>query len=98
MSTETGEELDSYIQSLIVIAATTLGGIGAGVATNTVAAGPSDQAALAIVGIALGVELVIMQVAGVDVRDFSTKDQLYVLFMTFSMWYVTWTILLSAGA
>ncbi|MFB6229052.1 MAG: hypothetical protein ABEH88_10930 [Halobacteriales archaeon] len=98
MSTETGEELDSHIQSLIVIAATTLGGIGAGVATNTFAAGPSDQAALVMVGAALAVELVVMQVAGVEVREFSTKDQLYVTFMTFSMWYVTWTILLSTGA
>jgi hypothetical protein len=98
MSTETGDELDSQVQSLIVIAATTLGGIGAGVATNEIAAGPFDQAAVAMVGIALGVELVVMQVLGVDVREFSTKDQLYVLFMTFSMWYVAWTILLSTGA
>ena len=97
MSTETGEELDSHLQSLIVIIATTLGGIGAGVATNTIVAGPSDQVALAMVGVALAVELVVMEVAGVDVRGFSTKDQLYVLFMTFSMWYVTWTILLSTG-
>jgi hypothetical protein len=97
MSTETGEELDSHLQSLIVIIATTLGGIGAGVATNTIAAGPSDQVALAMVGVALAVELVAMEVSGVDVRGFSTKDQLYVLFMTFSMWYVTWTILLSTG-
>jgi hypothetical protein len=98
MSTETGDELDSQVQSLIVIAATTLGGIGAGVATNEIAAGAFDQAAVAMVGIALGVELVVMQVLGVDVREFSTKDQLYVLFMTFSMWYVAWTILLSTGA
>ena len=98
MSTETGDELDSQVQSLIVIAATTLGGIGAGVATNEIAAGAFDQAAVAMVGIALGVELVVMQVLGVDVREFSTKDQLYVLVMTFSMWYVAWTILLSTGA
>jgi hypothetical protein len=98
MSTETGDELDSHIQSLIVIAATTLGGIGAGVATNAIAAGHSDQSALAMVGVALGVELLVMQVLGVDVREFSMKDQVYVLFMTFSMWYVAWTILLSTGA
>ncbi len=97
MSTETGEKLDSHHQSLIVIMATTLGGIGAGIVTNTIAAGPSDQVALAMVGVALAVELVIMQITGVDVRGFSTKDQLYVLFMTFSMWYVAWTILLSTG-
>jgi hypothetical protein len=98
MSTETGDELDSRIQSLVVIAVTTLGGIGAGVATNAVAAGPSDQSGLLMFGAALGVELLVMQLAGVDVRGFSTKDQLYVLFMTFSMWYVAWTILLSTGA
>ena len=98
MSTQTGDELDSHMQSLIVIAATTLGGIGAGVATDAVAVGYSDQSGLLLFGAALGVELVVMQLAGVDVRGFSTKDQLYVLFMTFSMWYVAWTILLSTGA
>ena len=97
MSTESGDRRDSHIQSLIVVAATTIGGVAAGVGTAEVAAGPSDQAALAVVGVVLGVELLIIQVLGVDVREFSTKDQLYVLFMTFSMWYVAWTILLSAG-
>ena len=51
-----------------------------------------------MVGGTLLLELVVMQVLGVDVREFSTKDQLYVLFMTFSMWYVAWAILLTTQA
>ena len=98
MSTETDDRRDSHIQSLIVIAVTTLGGVAAGVATPEVAAGATDQSALLVLGGALLLELVVMQVLGVNVREFSTKDQLYVTFMTFSMWYVAWTILLSTQA
>ena len=81
-----------------LLSAQPLGGVGAGVASTEVAASATDQGALLVVGGALLLELVVMQVLGVDVREFSTKDQLYVLFMTFSMWYVAWTILLSTGA
>jgi hypothetical protein len=98
MSTETADRRDSHVKSLIVVMATTLGGIGAGVATAEVATGATDEIGLMIVAGALAVELAVMQVLGVDVREFSTKDQLYVLFMTFSMWYVAWTILLTAQA
>jgi hypothetical protein len=95
MSTETADRRDSHIQSLIVIAVTTLGGIVAGFATPEVATSATDQAAFAVVGVALLLELGVMQVLGIEVREFSTKDQLYVLFMTFSMWYVAWAILLT---
>ncbi len=95
MSTETADRRDSHIQSLIVIAVTTLGGIVAGFVTPEVATSATDQAAFAVVGVALLLELGIMQVLGIEVREFSTKDQLYVLFMTFSMWYVAWAILLT---
>jgi hypothetical protein len=33
----------------------------------------------------------------VDVEDFGAKDYLYVLFMTFALWFVGWTVLLTAG-
>jgi hypothetical protein len=98
MSTETDDRRDSHMRSLIVVAVTTLGGVGAGVASTEVAASATDQGALLVVGSALLLELVVMQVLGVDVREFSTKDQLYVLFMTFSMWYVAWAILLTTQA
>ena len=56
-----------------------------------------DQRGLAIVAGFVFVQLPVLQLMGIDVDDFSTKDHLYVLFMTFSMWFVTWTILLTNG-
>ena len=52
---------------------------------------------MAIVAGFVFVQLPVLQALGIDVEDFSTKDHLYVLFMTFSMWFVTWTILLTNG-
>ena len=98
MSTETADRRDSHVRSLIVIAVTTLGGVAAGVATPEVATSATDQGALLVVGGALLLELAIMQVLDIDVREFSTKDQLYVTFMTFSMWYVAWAIMLTTQA
>ena len=34
---------------------------------------------------------------GIDTGDLSAKDYLYIVFMTFSLWYVTWAILLTTG-
>lgn len=95
MSTETAGRRQSHIRSLVVTAATTLGGAIAGTATFYVAQGPNDNLGLGVLAIAIAVELGVMHIMGVDIGDFSTKDQLYVVFMTFSMWFVVWTILLT---
>jgi len=101
MSTETesgseaADRRQSHIRSLVVTAATTLGGAIAGTATFYVAAGPKDTIGLAVLTVAIALELGVIQLLGVDVEDFSTKDQLYVVFMSFSMWFVVWTILLT---
>jgi hypothetical protein len=34
---------------------------------------------------------------GIDVEDFSAKDNIYVAFMSFAFWFVTWATLLTAG-
>jgi len=75
---------------------------GAGVAAALVSSAflgtaAKDQLGLAVVAAFVFVQLPVLQVLGIDVEDFSTKDHLYVLFMTFSMWFVTWTILLTNG-
>jgi hypothetical protein len=97
MPTETADRRDQHRRSLLVIMVTTLGGIGAGIGSAELATSPTDQGALLVLGVALGVELAAMQLLGIDLGEFSTKDQLYVLFMTFSMWYVAWTILLTTA-
>jgi hypothetical protein len=34
---------------------------------------------------------------GIDTSEFGTKDYLYIFFMTFTLWFISWGILLTAG-
>ncbi len=88
----------SHRRSVTVTAVATLGGVVAGVASDAVASGPTDSIGLAVLVAAIFVELGVMRLVGIDVSDFSTKDNLYVAFETFALWFITWGVLLSAGA
>ncbi len=97
MATETVDRKAAHRRSLKVTAVATLGGVAAGVVTPMVASSATDQLGLAVFLGAVLVEQLVMRLLGVAVEDFSTKDHLYVAFMTFSLWFVTWTILLTTG-
>ncbi|MFC4550638.1 MULTISPECIES: hypothetical protein [Halorussus] len=92
------ERRKSHMRGVTVTAVATLAGVAAALASSAlVGLAAKDQLALGVVGGFTLAQLPVMQVLGIDVNDFSTKDYLYVLFMTFSMWFVTWTILLTNG-
>jgi hypothetical protein len=98
--TESGEELGPrarHRRSITVTSVAALAGLAAGVASDAVATGAGDRVGLGLMGVAVLLAFGIVRVAGVDIAEFSKKDVVYVVFMTFSMWFVTWTILLSAG-
>lgn len=106
MATETGEGLSSHVRGVTVTTVCTLAGIVAGVASAQLTAGvvsaglPSgygDVFGLYVLGVAILAELPVMKALGVQLGDFSTKDKIYVGFMTAVLWYVSWTILLTAG-
>ncbi|WP_135852122.1 EMC6-like membrane protein [Halorussus salinus] len=99
MATEqVSERRSSHVRGVTVTAVATLAGVAAAfVSAAFLGAAAKDQLGLAIVAGFVFVQLPVLQVMGIDVEDFSTKDHLYVLFMTFSMWFVTWTILLTNG-
>jgi hypothetical protein len=46
---------------------------------------------------AIVVQLPVLKVLGVDLDSFSKKDVLYVIFMTFALWFVSWGIILTAA-
>lgn len=98
MATETVDRRAQHRRSLKVTATAALAGVVAGLATPLVAAGAADRLGLVVVAAAILAELGIMRLLGVDVDEFSTKDHLFVGFMTFSLWFMTWTILLETGA
>jgi hypothetical protein len=97
MATETGERFSPHVRGVTVTTIATVMGVLAGVGSALLAAGPTDSTGLYLALGALLLQLPLLQVLGIDVRDFGIKDNLYVAFMTFTLWFVTWGILLTAG-
>ena len=50
-----------------------------------------------IVGALTAAQFPILRVIGIDVSEFGAKDYLYVVFMTFTLWFVTFGIILTEG-
>lgn len=98
MATETGGRFSPHLRGVTVTTISTLLGTVAGVLSAVIAGGPEDVLGLALVAGAVVVQIPLFQAIGIDVEDFSKKDYLYVTFMTFVLWFITWGILLTAGA
>ena len=97
MATETLDRRAAHRRSLKVTALASLAGVVAGVVSPMFTSGAADTMGVTIAAVAVLVSLGVMRLVGVDVEEFSTKDHLYVAFMTFALWFVTWTILLTTG-
>ena len=87
----------SVYRSVTVTTSTALAGVAAGLVSSAVASGATDMTGLLIVGVFIFGQYPLLRVLGIDVEEFSKKDHLYVWFMTFSMWFVIWAILLTGG-
>lgn len=96
MATESGDSVSPYIRGVSVTTISTLSGIAAGILSAMYASGPSDSLGFFILGIAMLFQLPVIQAIGVDVREFDTKDKLYIGFMTFVLWFISWSILMTA--
>jgi hypothetical protein len=101
MATDTAERRAAHVRGLKVTTLSSIAGIGAAVASSAVTAGmenpaTSDTALLVVLG-AILVQFPILKGLGVDVDDFGVKDYLYVGFMTFALWFVSWGVLLTAN-
>ncbi|QLH76796.1 hypothetical protein HZS55_05520 [Halosimplex rubrum] len=97
MATETAEGWDDHLRGLTVTTFASVLGIGAGVAAQALAAGPNDRLGLYLLGAAVLVQLPVYMAIGIDVDDFGVKEYLYIAFITFSLWFVSWGILMTAG-
>ncbi|WP_332897896.1 MULTISPECIES: EMC6-like membrane protein [unclassified Haladaptatus] len=94
MATETLDRRKAHMRGVTVTSVSALAGVAGAIISAMVATGPQDTTAVfALVG-AILVQLPLLRLLGIDVQDFSTKDYLYVGFMTFSLWFVSWTLLL----
>ena len=101
MATDTAGRFSSHMRGVTVTALASIMGIVAAVASSVVTAGAAapatDPKGVFVLGGATLVQFPVLQAVGIDMEDFSTKDYLYVAFMTFSLWFVCWGILLSTG-
>jgi predicted aconitase with swiveling domain len=91
--------MSAHMRGLTVTTIAAVAGIAAGVASNAiVGAEPKSQVALAIVFGTIVVQFPLLHLLGIEYGGLGTKDKVYVAFMTFSLWFVSWGILLSTGA
>ena len=101
MATDTAEGWSSHIRGMTVTTLASVSGVVAGLASSALTAGAAnpatDRTALLVLGAAIAVQFPILRLVGIDVEGFSTKDFVYVAFMTFALWFVSWGILLTAG-
>ena len=98
MATESANGMSAHMRGLTVTTIPAIAGIGAAFVSNAVASGATDLLALFVVLAAVVVQLPVLRGIGILDDEFSGKDYLYVAFMTFALWFVSWGILLTAGA
>jgi hypothetical protein len=100
--TESGTGLTGHVRGVTVTTLACLGGVAAavlgGVVVGTGVEAASDTRALAFVVAAVVGQYPVLKAIGVDVADFGAKDHLYVAFMTVTLWFITFAILLTTGA
>ncbi|MCU4926237.1 hypothetical protein OB905_09605 [Halobacteria archaeon AArc-dxtr1] len=106
MSTESISDRREHIRSIGVTALAALAGVGAALASAavtgdaaTVDDAASDQLALFIVVAAIVVQFPLIQLSGIYGEDeFGAKHYLFIAFITFSLWFLTWGIILTSEA
>jgi len=101
MATETQTGLSGHMRGVVVTTLTgvagVLGGVASGYLVGTSPESATDPRAVFILAALVLVQFPILRFAGVDVSDFGVKDYLYVAFMTFALWFVSFAVLLSSG-
>lgn len=97
MATDTADRWSGHVRGLTVTTLAAVAGVAAALVSTIVTAGPADLMGIYVLAGAILVQFPLLQVVGIDTREFSAKDYLYIAFMTFSFWFVAWTILLTTG-
>lgn len=92
------DERWGHIRGVLVTTLASLAGISAGVISSVMADVPDDAIGVVILGGAILIQFPLLRIGGVEVETFGVKDYLFIIFMTFCFWFMSWTILLSTGA
>lgn len=102
MATDTVDDRAAHLRGMTVTALAAILGIVAAFG-SLVAVGDATPAEIAtstiavyVLGASIAVQYPLLKVTGI-VDEFSGKDIIYVAFMTFTLWFISLTILLTAG-
>ncbi len=97
MSDDSG--ITGHTRSVVVTTICCLAGIAAGVVSALyVGTDPADAGstmAVLVMGVFVIVQYPLYELIGV--KDLGIKDNLYVMFMTFTLWFISYTILLTSA-
>jgi len=101
MATETQRGLSDHLRGVTVTTLACLAGVVAALASarfvgTDAAAAASQQSIFIVVALVLA-QFPILRVVGIDISEFGAKDHLYVAFMTFTLWFITFGVLLTEG-
>ena len=101
MATDTSTGLSDHMRGVTVTTAACLAGMIAAL-VSAVVVGTTAEAAqgtrpLLILAVAVFSQFPLLKLVGVDVADFGLKDNLYVVFMTFCLWFITYAVLLTSA-
>lgn len=101
MATETTTGLSDHLRGVTVTTLACVGGIVAALASAQLfgvgAEAATSRLSLGVVAVVLAVQYPLLKLIGVDVSEFGVKDNLYVVFMTFTFWFISYAVLLSTG-
>jgi len=100
MATESSRGLSDHVRGVTVTTLACLSGVVATVVSGMVFADPASvgmTTQLAVVAAFVIVQQPILYAIGVDIGEFGIKDNLYIGFMTFALWFLSYTVVLSTG-
>ncbi|MFW6382972.1 MAG: hypothetical protein ACOCZD_02925 [Haloferacaceae archaeon] len=103
MATETASGLSDHLRGVTVTTVACLAGIAAALVSASLpflgvgVDAATNRLALLVVAAAVFVQIPLLKLLGVAVEDFGIKDNLYVAFMTFTLWFISYGVILSAN-
>ncbi|ERH01414.1 MAG: hypothetical protein J07HN6_00966 [Halonotius sp. J07HN6] len=101
MATDTATGLSDHMRGITVTTVSCLAGVIAALVSAVVVGTTADAATgtrpLLVLAVAVFAQFPVLKLVGVDVADFGAKDNLYVVFMTFCLWFITYAVLLTSA-
>jgi hypothetical protein len=101
MATETQTGFSGHLRGVTVTTLACLAGVVAalvsGVLVGTSPTAATDSRSVAVLAAFVFVQYPLFKAIGIDVDEFGAKDHLYVAFMTFTLWFIAFTVLLTSG-